>query len=160
MDVETRERHELLLQNLRGVIDKDCGFAVRLYERLFARHPQLRELFGPDSAPVQEEMLTETLISAVDDLEGLPWIEGNMKLLSEKHCAADVTDEMYDWWAACVIETLAELSGPNWNPRLEKLWRQQIERLCALMRSPAGGADRGSRYDPAHTPTAPRGGKC
>ena len=136
MDAETRERHELLLQSLRSVIDKDSDFAARLYDRFFTRHPQLRELFGSDSAPVREEMLTETLISAVDDLEGLPWIEGNMKLLSEKHCEADITDAMYDWWADCVIETLAELSGPDWNPRLETLWRQQIERLCALMRSP------------------------
>jgi hypothetical protein len=33
-----------------------------------------------------------------------------------------------------VLETLAELSASDWSPRLEKLWRQQIERLCALMR--------------------------
>ncbi len=131
------EDHELLSQNLRVVIGRDSDFSARFYSRLFNRHPQLRELFGPNSAPVQEEMLTETLISAVDDLDGLPWIEGNMRLLSEKHCEADITGEMYDWWAECVIETLAELSAPDWNPRLERLWRQQIERLCALMRAPA-----------------------
>jgi hemoglobin-like flavoprotein len=131
------EDHELLSQNLRVVIHKDSGFSARLYSRLFNRHPQLRELFGPNSAPVQEDMLTETLMSAVDDLEGLPWLEDNMQLLSAKHGDADVTHEMYDWWAECVVETLAELSAPDWNPRLEQLWRQQIERLCALMRAPA-----------------------
>lgn len=130
------EDHELLSKNLQVVIDRDSEFSARIYDRLFERHPQLRELFGADSAPVQDEMLTETLISAVDDLEGLPWLEGNMQLLSEKHSAAEVTDEMYDWWADCVIETLAELSASDWNPRLEKLWRQQIGRLCALMRPP------------------------
>ncbi len=126
--------HELLSQNLQVVIHGDSNFSARLYDRFFARHPQLRELFGPNSAPVREEMLTETLISAVDDLEGLPWIKDNLQLLSQKH--GDITREMYDWWAECVIETLAELSAPDWNPRLEGLWRQQLERLCVLMRAP------------------------
>lgn len=134
------EDHELLSQNLRDVIHGDCDFSALLYDRLFTRHPQLRELFGPNSVPVRQEMLTETLISAVDDLEGLPWLEDNMQLLSVKHGDADVTHEMYDWWAECVIETLAELSAPDWNPRLEELWRQQIGRLCALMRAPAATA--------------------
>ncbi len=134
------EDHELLSQNLRVVTHRDSSFSARFYDRLFTRHPQLRELFGPNSAPVQEEMLSETLISAVDDLEGLPWIEDNMQLLSAKHGDADVTHEMYDWWAECVIETLAGLSGSDWSPRLEQLWRRQIERLCALMRSPPAAA--------------------
>ena len=128
--------HELLSQNLHAVIHADSDFTTQLYERFFARHPQLRELFGANSTPVLEDMLTETLISAVDDLEGLPWIKDNMELLSQKHGDADVTNEMYDWWAECVIETLAELSAPDWNQRLERLWRQQIERLCGLMRAP------------------------
>ena len=132
--MQRTEDRELLSRNLRLVLHRDADFSSRLYDRLFARHPQLRELFGPDSGPVQREMVTETLISAVDDLEGLPWLEDNMQLLSQKHGEADVTHEMYDWWAECVIETLAELSAPDWNPRLEQLWRQQIERLCVLMR--------------------------
>ncbi|MAG30837.1 MAG: hypothetical protein CL908_08110 [Deltaproteobacteria bacterium] len=129
------EDHELLLQSLDRVMHGEVDLSTRLYERLFSRHPELRELFGPNSIPVQEEMITETLISAVDDLEGLPWIEDNMQLLSQKHSDADVTSEMYDWWAECVIETLAELSAPDWNRRLEELWRKQIARLCELMRA-------------------------
>jgi hemoglobin-like flavoprotein len=135
------EDHELLSQNLRAVIHGDTDFGARLYDRFFTRHPQLRELFGPNSAPVREEMLTETLISAVDDLEGLPWMTDNLQLLSLKHSDADVTHEMYDWWTECVIETLAELSAPNWNQRLEELWCQQIGRLCSFMRAPEETSD-------------------
>ena len=70
------EDHELLSQNLRVVTHRDSSFSARFYDRLFTRHPQLRELFGPNSAPVQEEMLSETLISAVAPLsEGATWFE-------------------------------------------------------------------------------------
>ena len=137
------EDHVLLEENLRVVTGRDSDLTARFYDRFFAHHPELRGLFGPNSAAVRTEMLTETLISAVDDLEELPWLECNMQLLGEKHCKADVTDEMYDWWAECVIETLAEVSGVDWNPRLAELWRKQIERLCALMRAQAAEASAG-----------------
>ncbi len=136
----TTKDHELLTQNLRVVVDGGSDVTVRFYDRLFARHPQLRELFGPNSAAVQSDMLIETLIGAVDDLEDLPWLESNMQLLGAKHCEAGITHEMYDWWVECVIETLAGLSGSDWSPRLEQLWRRQIESLCALMRSPPAAA--------------------
>lgn len=125
----------LLELSLHVVTERDSDVAARFYDRLFAQHPELRELFGPNSAPVRTDMLTETLTSAVDDLEDLPWIACNMQLLGLKHREANVTDEMYDWWAECVIETLAEISAEDWSPRLAQLWRQQIERLCTLMRS-------------------------
>ena len=129
--------HELLAENLHLVTERDPDMTARFYERLFARCPHTRELFGPNSKPVREDMLTETLISTVNSLDGVPWVECNMDLLGVKHHEYEVTHEMYDWWTDCVIETLAELSDSDWSPRLEHLWRDRIGHPCTLMREAA-----------------------
>ena len=129
--------HDLLAKNLHLVSQRDPNITARFYERLFDRCPHVRRLFGENSAPVQTDMLTETLVSAVDNLDGVPWVECNMELLGVKHRELEVTHEMYDWWTDCVIDTLADLSAAEWTPVLERLWRRQIEHLCDLMRSAA-----------------------
>ncbi len=79
-------------------------------------------------------MLNETLIAVVDSLEGMAWLESNLQLLGAKHVEFEVSDEMYDWWAESILEVLSEVSGPDWSPRLERLWRERMNFLCSLMR--------------------------
>ncbi len=93
--------HELVAENLELVGKRE----PRITERFFERHPQLRELFGPHSAAIQEDMLMETLVGAVDSMDGVPWVESNMELLGVKHAKSEINDEMYDWWTECVLES-------------------------------------------------------
>ena len=131
---------KLLEENLELVTHRDPNATARFYDRLFARCPHLRDLFGANAAPVQEEMLTETLVSALDTLDNGVWVECNMELLGAKHREFAVTHEMYEWWTDCVIDTLAELSASDWSPVLERLWRDRIGHLCTLMRNAAVAA--------------------
>lgn len=88
---------------------------------LFQRHPQLQELFGAHAAAVQQDMLNETLIAVVDSLEGLAWLESNLRLLGTKHAEFEVSNEMYDSWTDSILEILSEVSGSDWSPHLEKM---------------------------------------
>jgi len=130
--------HELLAENLHLISEREPRISERLFRRFFGRHPQLRALFGPHSRVVQEDMLMDTLVGAVDSMDGVPWIESNMELLGVKHAKCEIDDEMYDWWNECVLETLAEISSSDWTPRLAELWKRQLNHLCALMREGAG----------------------
>ncbi|MBW2360975.1 MAG: flavohemoprotein [Deltaproteobacteria bacterium] len=127
----------LLSENLELVASRDYQLAQRLYTRLFERHPELRALFGAHSSPTREEMLTETLLGAVDSLDGASWLESNLQLLGAKHTEFEVRDEMYEWWSECVLDVLEEVSGADWTSRLARLWRERLDHLCAHMREGA-----------------------
>lgn len=131
------EDHEVIAEHLHLISKREPRIAERIYERFFERHPQLEKLFGKFGAAVQQDMLTETLVGAVDSLEEMPWLESNLELLGAKHVEFDVSTEMYDWWANCILETLADLSGSDWTPRLERLWRERMDYICSLMRKGA-----------------------
>ncbi len=130
--------HELLAANLHLIGEREPQITERLFERFFKRYPQAQELFGPHSVAIQEDMLMETLVGAVDSMDGVPWVESNMELLGVKHAKCEINDEMYDWWTKCILETLADISSTDWTPRLAEVWKQQLNHLCTLMRESAG----------------------
>ncbi len=128
------EDQEVIAEHLDLISEREPRIAERIYDRLFQRHPKVRELFGVHAAAVQQDMLNETLIGVVDSLEGMAWLESNLELLGAKHVEFDVSDEMYDSWTESIVEVLAEVSGSDWSPRLESLWRERMDHLCGLMR--------------------------
>ena len=128
------EDQEVLLEHLHLISEREPRIAERVYERLFQRQPQLRKLFGAHAVAVQQDMLNETLIGVVDSLDGKAALECNLQLLGAKHVEFEVSDEMYDWWIESILDVLSELSGPDWSPRLERLWRERMNYLCSLMR--------------------------
>ncbi len=125
---------EVLLEHLHLISEREPRITERVYERLFQRHPQLRKLFGSHAEVVQQDMLNETLLAVVDSLEGMAGLESSMELLAATHLEFEVRDEMYDWWAESILEVLSEVSGPDWSPRLERLWRERMNFLCSRMR--------------------------
>jgi cytochrome P450/hemoglobin-like flavoprotein len=145
IDVEDRE---VLAEHLHLIGEREPHIAERVYERLFQGHPQLRELFGAHAAVVQQDMLNETLVGAVDTLEGMAWLESNLQLHGAMHVEFEVDDEMYGWWTEAILEVLAEVSGADWSPLLARLWRERMDHLCSLMREGARQAGATSDADP------------
>ena len=132
------EDREVIAEHLRVIGEREPRIAERVYERLFQRHPQIRELFGAHAAAVQQDMLNETLLGVVDSLDGMVLLESNLQLLGAKHVEFNVSDDMYDAWKESILEVLAAVSDSDWSPRLERLWRERMDHLCSLMRQ--GGA--------------------
>ena len=131
------EDQEVIVEHLHLISEREPRMAERIYERLFQRHPRLRKLFGAHSTALRQDMFNETLVGAIDSLEGTAWLESNLQLLGAKHVEFEVSDEMYDWWTESILEVLSELSGPDWSPRLERLWRERMDYLCSHMRQGA-----------------------
>ncbi|MBW2232928.1 MAG: hypothetical protein JRH17_21285 [Deltaproteobacteria bacterium] len=137
------EDQEVIVEHLHLISEREPLIAERIYQRLFQHHPELRKLFGAHATAVQQDMLNETLIAVVDSLEGVAWLESNLQLLGAKHVEFEVGDEMYDSWTESVLEVLSEVSGSDWSPHLERLWRERMEYLCNHMRQ--GGAQQVSQ---------------
>lgn len=124
---------ELLAHNFEAVGEHTGNLADAFYQRFFAKHPEVTELFSPSLAP-QQQMLNETLTAVIDHLDDARWVKTNMEALGIRHQGYEVTAEMYDWWIEALLETLEDLSGTDWSERLARVWREQLEVICALAR--------------------------
>jgi hemoglobin-like flavoprotein len=115
------------------VVERQPQLVHRFYEILFTRYPQVKPLFGRNSAAAQEKMLTDALVAVIDHLEDAPWLVSTLKGLGEKHQGYGVTPEMYGWVGACLLAALAEAAGKDWSPEAEKAWTEAYGAIVSLM---------------------------
>ena len=121
-----RSTFELVVENQPQVVK-------RFYEILFSRYPQVKPLFGRNSAVAQEKMLTDALVSVVDHIEDAPWLATNLRALGEKHKGYGVTSEMYGWVGSCLLQALGEAAGKDWTPEAEATWTEAYGVVVSLM---------------------------
>ena len=109
--------------------------AERAFDRFFLGHPEIAALFGRESLSEQEEMVRETLVSALAHREGEPWLISNLEAMGASHQEYGVRDEMYDWWVDCMLAALAEVLAADWDVAMALEWRSALEGVCEPMRA-------------------------
>ena len=123
----------LIRNHFQFVIEAAPDLTERFYVLLFERSPHLRALFGRRSEKAQADMLAGALIAVIDHLEDPVWLATTLAPLGDKHRTYGVTDEMYGLVASALIATLASVSGPSWNPELEKAWHGALTFVATTM---------------------------
>jgi len=115
------------------VVERAPDLTRRFYEVLFARYPQTRALFGRNSRPAQEQMLTRALGAVLEHLEDAPWLRAMLGVLGDKHAGYGVTPEMYAWVGDSLLATLAEVAGAEWTPEVATAWTQAYGTIASMM---------------------------
>ena len=115
------------------VIERQPDLTHVFYDDLFARHPEARKLFFRRPREVQERMLAETLVAALDHLEDGEWLTRQLGALGAQHAEYGVTEEMYGWVAETLVATLAREAGDAWSPSYEAAWREALAAIAGLM---------------------------
>jgi hemoglobin-like flavoprotein len=115
------------------VVEKQPQVVHHFYEILFSRYPQVKPLFGHNSAAAQEKMLTDALVAVVDHLEDAPWLKATLAGLGAKHEGYGVTREMYGWVGECLLAALAQAAGDAWTKETEVAWVEAYGAIVALM---------------------------
>lgn len=114
-------------------IERQPALTHVFYEDLFGRYPQARQLFSRQPLDVQERMLAETLVAALDHLEDADWLSVQLAALGAKHADYGVTEEMYGWVAETLVGTLGTAVGDDWTPGYEAAWRDALTAVAGLM---------------------------
>ena len=123
----------LLESSFQLVAERQPQFITHFYDLLFERYPQAKALFGRNSRDTQEKMLTDALASALDHIEDVPWLETNLTELGRKHQLYAVTPDMFDWVGECLLTTLQEVAGDDWNDNLQQAWSDAYTAIVGLM---------------------------
>jgi hemoglobin-like flavoprotein len=143
---------DALRENFNLVVERSPTVTRRFYEILFERCPESQQLFGRNSSERQEKMLAEALVAVLDHLEDAPWLHDTLFALGAKHVGYGVTEEMYGWVGSSLLETLAEISGDAWTPRVEDAWTEAYGIISRTMLEGASSVARQSSPDLPATP--------
>ena len=115
------------------VITRQPDLTHVFYEELFARHPEARPLFSRNPMEVQERMLAETLVAALDHLEDGEWLRSNLAALGARHAGYGVTPAMYGWVADALLATLGQVAGDQWTDAYRTAWTEVLGAIESLM---------------------------
>lgn len=123
---------ELVLGSLQRVAEITEDPAPAVYARLFARHPEMEQLFILDPAgAVRRNMLVVAIGCVMDHLEGRP--SSMSMLISERinHSHLGVSTEIFDDFFAAIRDGFGDLLGADWTEQTHQAWTAVIASLTA-----------------------------
>jgi hemoglobin-like flavoprotein len=124
---------DLIRTSLELVLEREPNLTHRFYARLFARHPEVKPLFGGRSAEQQEKMLQDAIVAVVDHIEDAGWLTDTLGGLGRQHVDYGATEPMYAWVGACLVETLGEVAGDDWSDAHAAAWSEALAAVSQLM---------------------------
>jgi hemoglobin-like flavoprotein len=120
--------------SIRALFAHDELIIKRFYTRFFERDERVREMFRDVDMNRQAIMLTTALnVVELNYTGDLSATKKFLKMLGREHALMHAPKELYPIFCDCLLETLAEFHGSDWDVALEKQWRGAIERAFAVM---------------------------
>lgn len=119
--------------------------AIRFYEILFGRHPQLRPLFSQDMS-AQYAKLPATIQLVVQNLRAPLIVRRALQDLGRHHAALGVRPEHYPPVIDALITAMDEVADGQWTPETRCEWLEALRLMADIM---IEGGERPGSADPA-----------
>ena len=120
-----------------GLLSERAGDVTdSVYERLFAKYPELEDLFGMDTdGGVRGSMLSQAFECLMDLAEG-PGTMAETVIRSERvnHDSYDVPAGMFEVFFEIIRDVTRESAGRDWSPMMEAAWAAILEQAATLSR--------------------------
>jgi hemoglobin-like flavoprotein len=106
------------------LVAERCGDPTALvYERLFARQPEMAALFvGDRSGQARGQMLAMALETLTDLAAGKAWAANMIRAERVNHDQLGVPDTVFATFFAIVHETFRKAAGDDWTAEMEAAW--------------------------------------
>ncbi|GAA1523106.1 FAD-binding oxidoreductase [Streptomyces albidochromogenes] len=126
--------HEIALvrAGLAVVEPYAADLTVYFYTILFARYPQVRELF-PDDMDVQRDRLLRGLLRIVDLVDDPENLVRFCTLLGRDHRKFGALEAHYPAVGECLLASLARYAGAAWTPDVEAAWTRAYTTAARVM---------------------------
>lgn len=121
---------------------------VYFYAILFARYPQVRELF-PANMDVQRDRLLRGLLRIVDLVDDPDNLVSFCTRLGRDHRKFGALRDHYPAVGACLLDALARYAGPAWSPETADAWTRAYTAAADVM---AQAAESDAQLRPAVWP--------
>jgi len=106
--------------------------AEKFYERLFAKSPELRKMFGEDMSD-QAKKLAAILQVAFENLDQVDSLVPTLEDMGAKHATYGVTPDHYGLVAAALIETISSDLGDVFDERAAESFNAVLGTVANVM---------------------------
>lgn len=106
---------------------------ARVYEKLFARYPEMQPLFVRDkTGTVRGEMLARTIDVILDSIDRNTYGENFVRCEVITHEGYGVPREVFPRFFEAIVSALREILGADWTPAMEHDWNALLARYNIL----------------------------
>lgn len=124
-----------LLRRSLPLLLGDARFFERFYQALWARHPDMRDLFG-ETVAAQQHKLATALINIVTALEQPKKRAAMYHSLGARHATAGIQRDHYAPFIDVLVARIEETARPALGERVGKVWRAALEDAATAMLAP------------------------
>jgi hemoglobin-like flavoprotein len=133
VDMPLSQTQMALVRNSFSKIGKEyVPGSTTFYDKLFAREPDLREMFRDDIAGQGMKFMT-TLGIIVDALDDPERLRDELGPLGEGHAALGVTVGHFAVMESALMDTFRATLGERFTPDIETAWRAAFEEIAKEM---------------------------
>lgn len=126
--------NDAIIQSLEAVAEKCEDPTPFIYQRLFAKYPEVEPLFLLDKNDSAKGHMQFEAIECILDLIG-PKIYATTLIQSERinHDGIGVTQEVFSDFFPTIKETFQDLLGDGWTPGYETAWTKLLSELRTII---------------------------
>lgn len=128
----TNPQIELVQVSVQDILPIAQRTGERFYEHLFARSPELRQLFHTNMKSQARKLMT-ILIHMIANLDHLEGVGEELRELAQRHVDYQVEAAHYPLVGDALMLTLEERLGEKWNPELALAWRAAYDAIAEAM---------------------------
>jgi hemoglobin-like flavoprotein len=130
--------HDLIALSLERVSEIHGDPTAAVYERLFARQPEMRALFVMDRSGLGRGNMLVNVFDVLLDVSGPRRYGANMVMAEiVNHQGLGVPPDVFPLFFDIVMETIRELMGDEWTEEIQAAWDGALRDLAVITRSAA-----------------------
>lgn len=104
----TAEEIEIVKSTQPALETHGLAITTRMYERLFAEHPEVAEMF---TTPGQQERLADAVLAYCENIDNLEALLPVVNNIAKKHVKAGVVAEQYDVVGGHLLGAMVDVLG-------------------------------------------------
>lgn len=120
--------------SVRSLMENEQTVIRSFYDRFISRSPEIARLFEGVDLDQQAEMLTSALLSVqLNYAHRLKAVRRYLRVLGKRHFGKNIPKEFYPDFRECILETLSEFHGKEWDDYLAREWHDALEIAFGVM---------------------------
>ncbi|MDJ0725796.1 MAG: globin domain-containing protein [Prochloraceae cyanobacterium] len=124
---------ELVDETFEKIRPNLAEFTISLYNNLLNINPKFEALFAKTDMSEQRRMLMGVLVLAIKNIHKPHLIASSLNRLGARHVQYGANFTYYNYFGQALLITLEEYLGSEWNPTVEKAWRDAYQSIVGLM---------------------------
>ena len=112
--------------------EKGENITTHMYELLFAKHPEAKQLFS--QAPKgQPRVLASAIISYCNNIDNLVAMEGAVEMIARRHVFSGVKPEHYPFVGEALLQAMQEVLGEQATSEVMTAWEEAYTFLADVL---------------------------